>query len=197
MMIALSFPFETGRISTPPRRTIEDRRLSEIAIRVEQPSDAPAVAALLEEAFVGPTERDLVARLRDEGSLGLCLLAEDPAEGLLGMVAFPPLVLEGAVGVAPKAVALAPLAVRPDAQRRGLGSRLVREGLARWRADDVALAIVLGEPVYYARFGFSVAAARNLISPYAGPYFMALALQPEGVSGSWRVVYPAPFAALG
>ncbi len=135
-------------------------------------------------------------RLRAEGSLGLALVAEHPAEGLLGMVAFPPLVLEGEAGVAPKAVALAPLAVRPGAQRRGLGSRLVREGLVACRADDVALAIVLGEPAYYARFGFSLAAARFLASPYAGPYFMALALRPEGEGGSWRVIHPAPFAAL-
>jgi putative acetyltransferase len=50
--------------------------------------------------------------------------------------------------------------------------------LAIARATGEELVFVLGEPDYYARFGFSAATAAPFASPYAGPYFMALALRP-------------------
>lgn len=171
--------------------------MTEILIRPERPADHAGIGRLLEAAFGGPVERDLVVQLRAEGMLGLALVAEDAVGALLGMIAFPPLTLSGE-GTAPKAVGLAPLTVRPDSQKRGIGSRLARAGLARCRAAGIELAIVLGEPTYYRRFGFSVEAARCLASPYAGEYCMALALRPGALgAGRWRVAYPAPFAALG
>ena len=68
----------------------------------------------------------------------------------------------------PGALALAPLAVLPDRQRRGVGSALVRAALARAREGGGAAAFVLGDPAYYGRFGFSAEAARGYASPYAG-----------------------------
>jgi len=49
---------------------------------------------------------------------------------------------------------LGPLSVRPDRQRKGIGKALVETGLKRLRATDAAVCVVLGDPVYYARFGF-------------------------------------------
>jgi len=57
---------------------------------------------------------------------------------------------------------------------------------------------VLGDPAYYARFGFSQALAAPLASPYAGPHLQALALVPGTLSSArrGRIIYPPPFDAL-
>ena len=57
---------------------------------------------------------------------------------------------------------MAPLAVGPDHQRRGIGGRLVRAGLQACRQTEHGLAFVLGDPDYYHRFGFILAEARSL-----------------------------------
>jgi putative acetyltransferase len=95
------------------------------------------------------------------------------------------------------AVALAPVAVVPERQRRGIGSMLVRAGLQECRVRAERIVLVVGHPDYYPRFGFSHPLTRNLRSPYEGNAFMALELVAgalEGVNG--RVRYPAAFEAL-
>jgi putative acetyltransferase len=178
-----------------PARGGTERRLMEPRIRPARAGEDAAIGGLLELAFGGRAERRLVERLRAEGNLGLVLVAVDEAQTLLGVIAFPPLALEGE-GATPSAVALAPLAVLPAMQRRGIGSRLVRAGLAACREAGAGLAIVVGDPAYYGRFGFSAEAARDLASPYAGPHFQALALRAGALGARRRVTYPAPFAAL-
>lgn len=86
------------------------------------------------------------------------------------------------------------MAVRPDRQRRGIGSRLIRDGLAMCRGRGHRVVVVLGHADYYPRFGFSPALAERLRSPFPGPHFMALELVPgalDGVVGEVR--YPPPF----
>ena len=88
-----------------------------------------------------------------------------------------------------RAAALAPLAVLPEHQRQGIGSALVRAGLAACRKRGVAALVILGHPDYYPRFGFSAAAARPLRAPFRGPAFMAMELVPgclDGVIGTVR-----------
>ena len=53
--------------------------------------------------------------------------------------------------------------------------------------------IVLGDPAYYPRFGFSAAQARHLQAPFSGETFMALTLRPGTLDGVGRVVYPPAF----
>ena len=93
-------------------------------------------------------------------------------------------------------IALAPLAVGKDHRRRGIGSALVREGLARLAARNEEIVFVLGDPVFYERFGFSVAEASAFTSRYQGPHFMALALASTAPGGG-KVHYPAAFDDLG
>jgi putative acetyltransferase len=57
------------------------------------------------------------------------------------------------------------------------------------------MVFVLGEPEYYARFGFGTGAARGFDSPYAGEYFMAIALTETPVQAV-PVIYPRRFAEL-
>jgi predicted N-acetyltransferase YhbS len=95
------------------------------------------------------------------------------------------------------ALALAPLAVLPDFQRRGLGAALVHAGLDHCRQRETDVVIVLGDPAYYGRFGFSAARAAGLESPYAGDSFQALELRPGALdTGRGRVHYAAPFSEI-
>lgn len=129
-------------------------------LRPESPADAPAIAALLDAAFDGPTESTLVAGLRADKDLTLSLVAED-AGAVIGHLALSPV-------VAPfPALALAPVALAPAHQGKGIGSALIRRAQAL--TSDHTM-IVLGDPAYYARFGFRPVAWQ---SPYAGPYLQA------------------------
>jgi putative acetyltransferase len=159
--------------------------------RIECARDAPAVGALLKAAFEGGAEVDLVGRLRDRGDIRLALVAEQ-AGRVVGYAAFLRLTMT-AHGVAVSAIGLAPLAVEPAWQRQGIGAALVREGLSRLKSAGERIAFVLGDPAYYARFGFKV--SERYISRYSGPHFQALVLAPDApLSG--HVAYPDPFANL-
>lgn len=162
------------------------------AIRPATPDDAPAIDAILDAAFGGPAESRLVERLRANGDLVLALVAVDNA-AVVGYIAWPRLWVETPQGRHP-AVGLAPLAVSPQRQHDGIGSALTREGLAQLRARGESLAFVLGDSVYYRRFGFTVETAAGYVSKYAGAHFMALRLS-EAAPSSGRVRYPAAFDA--
>jgi putative acetyltransferase len=126
-------------------------------IRTEQSGDFEPVDALLRASFGREAEARLVDRLRASGKIAAALVAEEKAR-ILGHVVFSKIVTDteaGEVG----ALVLAPLAVVPAFQRLGIGSALVSAGLERCRLERQARVLVLGDPVYYARFGF-VAAAR-------------------------------------
>jgi len=161
-------------------------------IRPEMARDATQVHDVLKSAFESDSEARLVERLRAEGDIVLALVGETQG-GLVGYVAFPRLTLTTDGRNSP-AVGLAPVGVRPDRQRNGIGTALIRAGLARLKDRGEALIFVLGEPDYYGRFGFSILPAYE--SPYAGPYFQALRLTPNApVAGV--VTYPKPFSELG
>ncbi len=164
-----------------------------IQIREEAPGDFDQIAALLDLAFDGSDESRLVADLRAEGAAIAALAAVENGDRILGHILFSELPIETG-GDALRAAALAPLAVLPERQRQGIGSALVGAGLAACRERGVAAVVVLGDPDYYPRFGFSAATARNLRAPFSGPAFMALELLPgclDGVTGP--VCYTAAF----
>lgn len=164
-----------------------------IAVRPEEARDFAAVHHLLEAAFGGPVEADLVDRLRQDGDLVLSLVAVVEG-GIAGHAAFPRLVLK--TGEKDAAVCgLAPLAVRPDRQRCGIGAMLVREGLSRLAERGETLVFVLGDAGYYRRFGFDAEAAAGFASPYAGPHFQVLRLDPSAPS-SGTIRYPRAFDDL-
>jgi putative acetyltransferase len=157
-----------------------------LLIRPETEADHPAVAALVREAFGGEDEVDLIARLRPDGDALVSLVAVD-GDALLGHVLFSPLGVE-VDGAPVRAVALAPLAVRPDRQRQGIGYKLVEAGIEACRAAGIAAVIVLGDPEYYHRFGFESDTARKLSAPFSGDAFMALELTPDALAGGTGTV---------
>lgn len=149
---------------------------------------------MLLHAFPGPDEADLVERLRAAGRLTVSLVAEE-AGVIVGHVAFSPLRVASAL----RGSGLAPLAVHAAARRHGVGARLVREGLAAAAASGADFAVVLGDPAYYARFGFEPASARGLHDTFGGgEAFQVLALRAGGVpEGAGEVRYAPEFEGLG
>ena len=146
-----------------------------------------------ETAFGGPDEADLVDKLRADGHVLISLVAELDA-GLVGHIVFSRMWIKSQTGALVSAVALAPVAVLPEHQGRGIGGRLVRHGLELLRARGEKIAIVVGHPDYYPRFGFSTEKAQSLESPFPREAFMAIELSTgalDGVQGS--VLYPAAF----
>jgi putative acetyltransferase len=157
-----------------------------IVIRPAGGADVAALDALLRATFPAPAEAALVRDLCRDGDMVLTLVAEE-AGALLGMVAFSRMDVDVNDAAVP-AVALAPLAVADDARGHGVADALVRAGLAHLEEAGVVLCFVLGEPDYYARFGFAADLARNFATPYAGDFLLALPLQgglmPCGVRGA-------------
>ena len=161
-------------------------------IRPESKGDVAAVRRVLIETFPSGVEAKLVDDLRAAGDLVLSLVADHG--GILGHVAFSRLRF-AATGLS--GVALGPIGVLPEQQRRGLGYALVREGLALLTEAGEDLVVVLGEPAFYERFGFSRAAATRIETPYDGPYLLAKALNEQGSRAQGEVRYAPAFAALG
>jgi putative acetyltransferase len=164
-----------------------------LVIRPERAGDEAAIRQILDEAFAGPVEGELVERLRANGDLVLALVALQ-ADKIVGYVAWPRLWIQTPRDEY-KAIALAPLAVTPSTQRSGVGLALVHEGLAQLRELGESIVFVLGDPVYYRRFGFSLEMAKAYESRYAGDHFMALKLTAT-VRDDGRLSYPAAFDDL-
>jgi putative acetyltransferase len=113
----------------------------------------------------------------------------------VGHILFCPVVIEAGKNRF-SAVGLGPMAVLPAFQRRGIGSRLVREGLEQLRKNNHAAVVVLGHPEFYPRFGFALASTYGIRSEYNVPdeAFMAIELLPNGLAAKGgTVVYPREF----
>ncbi|MBN9445452.1 MAG: N-acetyltransferase [Bosea sp.] len=163
-----------------------------VDIRAAAAADHDAVAALNRTAFGGEDEVGIIERLRREDLVAVELVAVQ-AETIIGhiLLSWLPTVVDGR---AVKALALAPMAVRPGAQKRGIGGRLMVAALDGARGAGAEAVIVLGHPGYYPRFGFSAALASKLASPFPGDAFMALELVPGALAGqAGAVTYPPAF----
>ena len=159
-------------------------------VRPAREDDHAAIREVVTAAFKQADEADLVDRLRADGDALVELVAEDGGE-VVGHILFSPMESDPPARVA----ALAPVAVTPAAQNRGVGVALNKAGLAACRAAGIELVIVLGHADYYPRFGFSSALARRVRAPFSGPSFMALELTP-GVLATERTVGYAPAFGL-
>jgi putative acetyltransferase len=165
-----------------------------VEIREERAGDEAAIREVNRLAFGGDAEGDLVGALRTGGHVVVSLVAVDH-DTVVGHALFSALPIETDGGVLIGA-ALAPVAVRPERQREGIGSALIRRGIARCRERGCVAVVVLGHPDYYPRFGFSAALAEQLTAPYAGPAFMALELVEGALERGGTVRYAPPFAEL-
>ena len=157
------------------------------AIRAEKDSDLAAIRRVHESAFPTRMEADLVDRLRAGGKLLVSLVAVREDQ-IVGHIAFSPVTIEPAVGTA-SGVGLAPVAVLPSEQRKGVGSQLIEAGVVACRDAGHEYIVVLGWPEYYPRFGFEPARTRRLDNEYgAGDEFMVMELVPNVLSTRRRLV---------
>jgi putative acetyltransferase len=135
-----------------------------MTIRREKPEDLAAVRLVNEAAFGRVSEADLVDQLRRNGKASISLVAEQDGQ-VVGHILFSPVTIESESGRY-SAIGLAPMAVLPQFQKRGIGSLLVREGLEQCRALGAECVIVLGHPEFYPRFGFVPASRYGIRSEY-------------------------------
>jgi predicted N-acetyltransferase YhbS len=161
-------------------------------IDVETPEDVVAREALLDSAMGLKRKRKSSEKLR-RGRMpaeGLALVARAADGTLLGTVRLWHVTLgEGGA----KALLLGPLAVDPAMKSAGIGSALMRQAIARAAALGHAAILLVGDPEYYARFGFSAEKTSDLAMP--GPFekhrFLALELVTGALEGACGVLRPA------
>lgn len=134
-------------------------------------------------AFGRINEARLVDSLRSAGALTFSAVAEAESK-VVGHAAFSPVKIEDERGSF-EALALAPVAVLPTWQRKGVGSALLKWSLDECRRLGHKLVIVVGHPEYYPRFGFVPATPGGIRCPFDVPSeaFMLLELQPGALAG--------------
>jgi putative acetyltransferase len=147
-----------------------------IKIREEKSADQAAVRDVLKSAFPSDAEARLVDLLRQRQKASIALVAAVDRK-IVGHLLFSPVRITNAPQGF-RGLGLAPVAVHRDFQNRGIGSKLIREGLERCKQGGYDAVVVLGHPNYYPRFGFQVASAYGLGNEYGvDDAFMVLELK--------------------
>ncbi len=170
---------------------------SGLEIRVETPADHRAVAAVVAAAFGSPTEAELVEAIRASPEfLPELSLVADVGGHVAGHVMISYATIRDGK-VSHRIAMLAPLAVAPQFQRRGIGSALVREVTRRADESGEPLVALEGSPIFYGRLGFeySVPYGIHLKLPSWAPAEAAQVLRLSNYTPSIRglVIYPAAF----
>ncbi|HEY9164407.1 MAG TPA: N-acetyltransferase [Magnetovibrio sp.] len=163
-------------------------------IRDAYEDDLQAIYDVVEAAFGGLEECQLIERLYGDGLVQASMVAVEDGE-IVGHILFSALeITDSEHKQSLKAVALAPVAVAPTHQGLGIGSELIRQGIEKCKELDLDAIVVLGHAAYYPRFGFSSEIAECLKSPFSGPNFMVLPLV-QGIFNDFFgiVTYPDAF----
>lgn len=155
--------------------------VTNIEVRQAVESDKQAISDTVITAFgdvQGQEIADLVSDLmKDAGAQPLLSLVATSGDNVIGHILFTNVRIDQSRRRVSSRI-LAPLSVNPEYQNRGIGGRLVREGLKQLKAAGVELVFVLGHPGYYPKYGFSAAGIKGFEAPYP--------IAPEN-SGAWMV----------
>jgi putative acetyltransferase len=168
-----------------------------IVVREEHAGEASMVDALVESAFGRRDEARLVDALRRYTDGFVSMVALD-AGVLVASAVLTPVTIARATGVPSaagiKGLGLAPVAVRPDHQRRGIGTALVRHALQRSMNGEYSFAVVLGDTAYYRRFGFRPAVDFGLRDEFGAPdgAFQAIEFSPRALRSHAGIVRYSP-----
>jgi len=166
-------------------------------IRPEIAADRQGIREVVAAAFNRSNEADLVDALRDDGALAASLTAAQ-GNAIIGYIGFSRIRITGERGTT-TALALAPIAVHPEHQRRGIGAGLIRTGLSRARVAGFDVVVVVGHANYYPRFGFKSARAHGIYCPFDVPDSAWLLVELEPGSASRHrgtVEYHAAFSKV-
>lgn len=136
-------------------------------IRQEKTEDINDINALNKLAFGQPQEAEIVDKLRNSCGEDFYSLIAIENERIVGHILFSPAVIEGHHG-AIKGMGLAPMAVLPEMQRKGIGTQLVKAGIEDIKKTECPFIIVLGHPEFYPRFGFEKASLYGIKSQWEG-----------------------------
>ena len=190
----------------PPYQTIKrggerDKEFAKIEkpimiIRYEEHADYDAVHALNRSAFETEVEAGLVDALRQQADPTVSLVAVDDTT-VVGHIMLSPVSLSDHPNLV--IMGLAPMAVLPEHQNKGVGFALVRAGLERCRELGAGAVVVLGHASYYPRFGFAPSTQFGIRSEYNVPddVFMVLELTPGYLSDAvGTITYHAAFKNL-
>jgi putative acetyltransferase len=150
---------------------------SNIKVHPETESDIAGIHAIEEAAFGRTSEADLVDLCRANDKVSLSLVAVSESR-IVGHILFTPVELDPP-HPGWKGLGIGPLAVLPEVQRTGIGSRLMTIGLEICRQHGIDFVVLLGDPVYYCHFGFIPGREFGLTSDYGdGDEFQARELTP-------------------
>ena len=154
-----------------------------LIIRPETPEDADSIGYVNEQAFGQESESELIEKLRNRGVLTISLVALQDGE-IVGHIAFSPVVIESGLSSF-EAIALAPMAVLPAHQRKGIGGQLVRAGLEECRRLGHEIVVLVGHLDYYPRFGFVPAKPKGIECEFEVPEeaWMILELREGALAG--------------
>ncbi|MBU0561332.1 MAG: N-acetyltransferase [Bacteroidetes bacterium] len=155
-----------------------------LKIRKEEKGDESQIRIVNELAFGQIDEADLVDLLRINCNESISLVAEFDNK-IVGHILFTPALIE-AKDKQLNGMGLAPMAVLPEHQSKGIGSELVKSGLELIMKGSCQFIIVLGHPKYYPRFGFVKASECNIKSDFHGipdEAFMILVLDEKSFAG--------------
>lgn len=163
--------------------------MSELTIRPAGADDRDAIRAVETRAFGGMGEATLVDNLVAAHDVVLELVAERDG-AVVGHVLFSRIFVV-AGGDRFEGVALAPAAVEPEWQGKGVGRAMIEDAHQRLEAVGERLSIVLGDPAYYGRFGYAHQRAAGFDSVYQCDALQALAWGEAPTTG--KLVYATPF----
>lgn len=173
---------------------------ADLVIRPEREGDYVVIAEVVRAAFVEHPDEvaSFVERIRASEQFipQLALVAQD-SSGVIAHVMLSWVGVEG--GSRPRILNLTPMSVRPDRQRVGVGTWLIRDALGRVEDAGEPAVMVQGHPAYYPRFGFERASALGFVAPYPmfDDAFKVKRLPGYSPELAGRIVYPAAFDALG
>ena len=150
-------------------------------VRFEQPGDIEKIREVNLQAFETETEANLVDALRNTDVELISLVAEENGE-VIGHILFSPVALAGDLRI----MGLAPMAVLPDRQSKGAGTKLVNAGLQACEDAGYEAVVVLGHAGYYPRFGFVPSVNFGIKSEYDVPpeVFMVKELRKGALKGA-------------
>lgn len=166
-----------------------------IQIRSETREDYEGIDEVNRQAFEQEFESQLVRKIREGQNFieELSLVALDETN-IVGHILFSKIKIQG--DSEHETLALAPMAVKPAFQMKGIGKKLVRAGLKKAKDLGFGSVIVLGHSDYYPQFGFQKASQWNITCPFDAPdeSFMAIQLIPGDLEDkSGIVIYPDEF----
>ncbi|MEZ4816247.1 MAG: N-acetyltransferase [Bdellovibrionota bacterium] len=173
-----------------------------IEIRTEEPMDYAKSNEVVYNAFKGAThsdgdEHNLVQRLRASSTFvpKLSLVAVLKNE-IVGHIIFSKIIIVKKNNTPLESLALAPVSVHPNYQKKKIGGALINRGHMIAKELGFKSVILLGHPDYYPRFGYSRASKWGIQAPFDVPdeVFMAIELVSGALDGASGVVqYPSAF----